>query len=257
MTGRVLLVGAGPGDPELLTLKAVRALGSADVVVFDRLVSPEILDHAPASAERIDVGKRPGHHTLPQTAINALLVRLGREARTVVRLKGGDPLLFGRGGEEALALAAAGIQFEIVPGITAAQGCAASLHIPLTHRGLATGVRFVTGQRCLDEAPDHDWHGLADPATTLVVYMGLAAIAGIARRLIAHGASPRLPVVAISQGTRAASRTVRSTLASIGDDCAAARLESPTLFVIGKVADVASTLAGETDALERILEAAE
>ncbi len=243
MGGRVLLVGAGPGDPELLTLKAVRAIERAEVVVFDRLVPAAILDMAPQSAERIDVGKRSGFHTLPQAEINQLLVRLGLTGRLVVRLKGGDPFLFGRGGEEALALKAAGVAFEVIPGITSAQGCAAALNLPLTHRNLATGVRFITGQRCGDEALEHDWKGLADPKTTLVVYMGLANIAEIAGRLIANGANAATPVAAISQGTQQTSRHIVSTLGGIADAVAEARLESPTLFIIGKVADIAKTLA--------------
>jgi uroporphyrin-III C-methyltransferase len=257
MGGRVLLVGAGPGDPDLLTLRALRAIASADVVVHDRLVASAILDLAPRTAERIDVGKRSGHHTLPQNEINLLLVALGRTGRTIVRLKGGDPFLFGRGGEEALALKAAGIPFEVVPGITSAQGCAAALNIPLTHRNLATGVRFVTGQRCAGDAPDHDWHGLADPSTTLVVYMGLSNIAAIASGLIAHGADPETPVIAVSQGTRASSRHLTSSLSRISDSVSAAGLESPTLFIIGKVAGIASTLSEQLDVPAPVLAAAE
>ena len=247
MIGRVLLVGAGPGDPELLTLKAVRAIARAEVVVFDRLVAPAIMDLVPAGAELFDVGKRAGHHTLPQPEINALLVRLARAGRDVVRLKGGDPFLFGRGSEEALALHAAGIAFEVIPGITSAQGCAATLNLPLTHRNLATGVRFITGQRCTGEALDHDWAGLADPNTTLVVYMGLANIAEISARLILNGASPATPVAAVMQGTQRGSRHVVSTLDRIAEDVATAALESPTLFIIGKVAGIAMTLAEQTD----------
>lgn len=247
MGGRVLLVGAGPGDPDLLTVKALRLIAAAEVVVFDRLVAPAILDLAPATAERIDVGKRAGHHTLPQAEINALLVRLGQAGRTVVRLKGGDPFLFGRGGEEALALKAAGVAFEVVPGITSAQGCATALNLPLTHRSLATGVRFITGQRCGDAALAHDWTGLADPKTTLVVYMGLANIGEIARQLVAHGARPETPVAAISQGTLATTRHLVSTLDRIERAVADAALESPTLFIIGAVADVAATLSEQND----------
>lgn len=245
MGGRVLLVGAGPGDPELLTIKAVRALERAEVLVYDRLVSADIIELAPASAVRIDVGKRAGLHTLPQPEINTLLVRLGRSGRVVVRLKGGDPFLFGRGGEEAAALKAAGVPFEVIPGITSAQGCAAALKIPLTHRDYATGVRFITGQRCANEMVDHDWRGLADPNTTLVVYMGLANVRAIASRLIASGLDGQTPVAAISNGTQAGSRHLLSRLDGVADAVAAAHLESPTLFIIGKAAGLAALL-GDT-----------
>jgi uroporphyrin-III C-methyltransferase len=242
MTGRVLLVGAGPGDPELLTVKALQAIRAADVVVFDRLVSAAILDLVAPGIEMIDVGKRSGRHTLPQAEINALLVRLGRSGRLVVRLKGGDPFLFGRGGEEALALHAAGVPFAVVPGITSAQGCAAALNLPLTHRNLATGVRFITGQRCGEDELAHDWAGLADANTTLVVYMGLANIGEIAARLMSNGLAGATPVVAISQGTQPGARHIVSNLGEIAEAAVAARLASPALFVIGKVARIAETL---------------
>ncbi len=160
-TGRVMLIGAGPGDPDLLTLKALRAIQSADVVVHDRLVSPEILDLVPAGTRRIDVGKLPKFHKVPQEAINALLVDLAREGLAVARLKGGDPLIFGRGSEEAEACRAAGVPVAYIPGITSAQGAAASTGVPLTHRGLATSVRYVTGHRAKDAALDLDWASLA------------------------------------------------------------------------------------------------
>jgi uroporphyrin-III C-methyltransferase len=242
MIGRVLLVGAGPGDPDLLTVKAVRAVGLADVVVFDRLVSAEILALAPAGAERIDVGKSAGSHPMPQHDINRLLVRLGRTGRTIVRLKGGDPFLFGRGGEEAIELAAAGVAFDVVPGITSAQGCAASLRMPLTHRTLASGVRFVTGHCRANQPLDLDWPGLADPMTTVVVYMGLANIAGIAAQLISHGRSAATPVAAVSRGTQKTQAHIVSSLAEIGADVAAAGLPSPVLFIIGEIVDLAAII---------------
>lgn len=247
--GHVFLVGAGPGDPDLMTVKAARVLAAADVLVFDRLVSPEILALAPASCERIDVGKRAGSHPMPQPEINRLLVRLAQSHRNVVRLKGGDPFLFGRGGEEALELAAAGVSYEVVPGITSAQGCAARLKLPLTHRTLATSVRFITGHCRADQPLAYDWDGLADPATTLVVYMGLANIAEIASRLIDHGRGASTPAAAISKGTQGDQRQLVSTLGRIAADVTAAGLASPVLFVIGEVVDLAVALNGGDDGL--------
>jgi len=242
MGGKVILVGAGPGDPELLTVKAVRAIETAEVVVYDRLVSEEILAMIPPGAARIDVGKTSGHHPVPQDEIDALLVQLGRTGRRIVRLKGGDPFMFGRGGEEALALARAGVAFDIVPGITSAQGCAASLKIPLTHRAHATGVRFVTGHRRAGKELELDWQGLADAETTLVVYMGLSTIGRVAAELIARGRNPSTPVMAVSRGTQRGERQVVSTLAAIARDAAHAELASPTLFVIGEVVSLAAEL---------------
>ena len=234
----VFLVGAGPGDPDLLTIKAARAIANADIIVHDRLVSDAILDTAPAIAARICVGKQPRRHPVPQDEINALLVRLARTGLTIVRLKGGDPFIFGRGGEEAEVLAQAGIAFEVVPGITAAQGCAASAVVPLTHRGRATGVRFVTGH-CQEGAPlALDWAGLADPDTTLVLYMGVAQIRQISERLIEHGMPANLPVLAIANGTRTDERRLTSTLAGIADALIAEGLANPVTFIIGEVADL-------------------
>lgn len=245
--GKVFLVGAGPGDPDLMTVKAVRALSCADVVVFDRLVSADILALAPPRAERIDVGKQAGSHPMPQSEINRLLVRLGRTGRSIVRLKGGDPFLFGRGGEEALELKAAGVPFDVIPGITSAQGCAASLRLPLTHRNVATSVRFITGHCKADQPLAFDWDGLADPSTTLVVYMGLANIAEIAAELVDHGRGGATPVAAISKGTQGSQQQVVSTLDRIAADVAHAALPSPVLFVIGEVVDLASVLKDSDD----------
>ena len=243
MVTRVFLVGAGPGDPDLLTIKAARAIAAADIIVHDRLVSDAILDTAPAVAARICVGKQPRRHPVPQDQINELLVRLARTGLTIVRLKGGDPFIFGRGGEEAEVLAEAGIPFQIIPGITAAQGCAASAAVPLTHRGLATGVRFVTGH-CRQDAPlDLDWPGLADPDTTLVLYMGVAQIRQIAERLIEHGMPADLPVLAIANGTRSDERRLTSTLLGIADAIAAQGLANPVTFIIGDVAGLDLTVA--------------
>jgi uroporphyrin-III C-methyltransferase len=241
--GRVFLIGAGPGDPELLTLKAVRMLQAADAVVHDRLVSPEILAIAPAWARMFPVGKMPRNHTMPQPAINALLVQLAFEGLTVARLKGGDPFIFGRGSEEMLELRAAGIPVEVAPGITAAQGCAAAAGVPLTHRGLATGVRFVTGH-CRAGLPlDPDWKGLADPDTTLVVYMGAGSIGGMAAKLARAGLAADTPVLAIADGTTPRARQVRTRLDRVGTDVAAARLCGPVLFVIGRVAALSAEAA--------------
>jgi uroporphyrin-III C-methyltransferase len=233
--GRVLLVGAGPGDPELLTVKAVRAIARAQVVVHDRLVSAEVLAMAPSAARRIDVGKTPKHHPVPQERINALLIELATKGLTVVRLKGGDPLIFGRGGEEAEAVRAAGIPVEIVPGVTAAQAAAASTGVGLTRRGLAHGVRYVTGHRCGDAPLDLDWAGLADPATTLVVYMGAASMGEIAARLMAHGLPGDTPVLAVAAATLPRERRLVSRLDAIARDAAEAGLAAPVLFIIGRV----------------------
>jgi len=248
--GIVHIVGAGPGDPELLTLKAYRLLSEADVLVYDRLVAPEILDLVPAGAMRIYAGKAAGQHHLAQDEINALLVRLAEAGRTVVRLKGGDPFVFGRGSEEAQHLAQAGIPFTVVPGITAATGCAAAAGIPLSHRGIATSVRFVTGHGKEDGALQLDWRGLADPDTTLVVYMGLANLELFAERLIAAGLPPTTPAAAIANGTTAREQRCRANLADLPQAVAAAGLEAPVLVVIGEVvalADIWSWLGGERD----------
>ncbi|HET7383873.1 MAG: uroporphyrinogen-III C-methyltransferase [Xanthobacteraceae bacterium] len=246
--GKVLLVGAGPGDPELLTLKAARAIASADAVVYDQLVPTEILDLIPGGATRINVGKRAGHHPVPQHQINQILIRLARSGRTVVRLKGGDPFIFGRGYEEALELSYANIPYEVVPGITAAQGCAAAASVPLTCRGLATGVRYVTGHCRGDEPLDLDWASLADPATTLVVYMGLANIDEIARKLILHGLPGDTPAFAVCQGTTLRERRAYAKLAELPAAARAAKFAGPVLFIIGRVAAIAAERNGCDDA---------
>jgi uroporphyrin-III C-methyltransferase len=236
---RVYLVGAGPGDPELLTCKARRLIGEADIVVYDRLVSEEIMALVPPGTARFDVGKRPGHHPVPQEEINALLVALAKDGRRIVRLKGGDPLLFGRGSEEVAALAEAGIACEVVPGVTSASACAASVGVPLTHRGLATGVRFVTGHCREDADLNFDWRGLADPDTTLVVYMGFANIERIAWSIIAHGLDSATPAVAICNGTTPRQRHVRATLGTIATAAADAGFDGPVLFIVGRTAGMA------------------
>ncbi len=247
--GHVALIGAGPGDPDLLTLKALRAIQTADIVVHDRLVSPEIMALVPPATRRIDVGKLPKFHKVPQEAINALLVDLAREGLSVARLKGGDPLIFGRGSEEAEACRAAGVPVTYVPGITSAQGAAASTGVPLTHRGLATGVRYVTGHRARDAALDLDWASLASEETTLVVYMGASNIAEIALQLMRHGMAPGLPVLAVSAATTPRESRLLSTLGAIGTEIARAQPEAPVLFVIGRVAGLYPAIAAADAAL--------
>jgi uroporphyrin-III C-methyltransferase len=216
-------------------MKAVRVLSQADVVVYDRLVSDEVLEIIPKTTRMIPVGKAPKCHPVPQGEINRILIHEVAEGRTVARLKGGDPFIFGRGSEEALALAAAGLRVEVVPGITAAQGCSASTGVPLTHRGLATGVRYVTGHCRNDRPLDLDWEGLADPDTTLVIYMGAANIAQIAPRLVASGLTPKTPVLAVNNGTTPSECHLVSDLATIAKDAAAAEFSGPVLFIVGRV----------------------
>ena len=240
----VHLVGAGPGDPDLLTLKALRVLQAAEVVVYDKLVSEAILALIPAGATRIFAGKVALNHHMPQAEINALLVSLARSGRRVVRLKGGDPFLFGRGGEEAEALARSGLSFVIVPGVTSASGCTAYAGIPLTHRGLAHGVRFVTGHtQDEDGGLDLNWASLADPDTTLVVYMGRINVGLIAERLVAHGLAAETPAAAIIDGTRPEQETIVSTLGALPARIEALGRAAPTLLVIGRVVALAETLA--------------
>jgi len=230
----VFLVGAGPGDPELLTLRAARLIGGADVIVHDGLVSREILALAPDDAELISVAKQRSRHSMPQEAINALLVDLAREGRKVIRLKGGDPFIFGRGGEEVEACRAAGVPVEIVPGISAAIGAAAQAQLPLTHRDAASAVTFVAGQ--CKGLSEQDWSGLAGHGRTLVIYMGVATAADIADKLIADGVSPAMPVAVIENGTRADARILRTLLTDLGDMVARETVKSPALIVVGDVA---------------------
>ncbi|MCG6885580.1 MAG: uroporphyrinogen-III C-methyltransferase [Proteobacteria bacterium] len=239
---RVYLVGTGPGDPDLLTVKALRLLQNSDVVVYDRLVSDEILEQIPPGASRIYVGKRTGKHTLPQQEINALLVKLAASKRTIVRLKGGDPFVFGRGSEEAEYLARHQVPFEVIPGITSASACTTYAGIPLTHRGLAQGVQIITGHCRADLPLDLDWRSLADPSKTIVVYMGLANIALICDRLMQAGLAEETPAAAIQNGTTREQRRIISTLARLPRDTCEQGLTAPVLFVIGRVVRLAGVL---------------
>ena len=241
-SGEVTLVGAGPGDPELLTLKALRALQDADVILHDRLVSDAILDFARRDATRICVGKSAGGVSTPQSEINHLLIRHAAEGKRVVRLKGGDPFIFGRGGEELEALALAQIDFSVVPGVTAASGCAAYAGIPLTHREYAHSVSFVTGHADRN-GKQPDWRALAFPGATAVFYMGLARLDHIVRRLLEHGAAVTLPAAIVAHGTLPNQRVIAATLGTILDAASRAALESPALLVVGEVVALQSKLA--------------
>lgn len=232
-TGTVYLVGAGPGDPDLLTLRAARLLERAEIVVHDGLVGPAVLALARPKATLISVAKRRARHTLPQEAINALLVREALAGRDVVRLKGGDPFVFGRGGEEAEACRAAGVPVEIVPGISAANGAAAAANIPLTHREASSVVSFVAGQ-CKGLA-EQDWAGLAGKGRTLVIYMGVKTAPQIAEKLMADGLAPDMPLAVIENGARANMRVLRGPLAALADLVAREQVRSPALIVIGEV----------------------
>ncbi len=242
--GQVFLVGAGPGDPDFLTMKAHRLLGQADVVVYDRLVSEEIMALVPPGTMRIPAGKAPGNHTLPQAGINELLVALALAGRRVLRLKGGDPLIFGRGSEEAIYLARHHIPYEIVPGITSAQGAAARARIPLTHRGVAGSLRYLSGH-CRQNRPLRlDWEGLAGKDTTLVVYMGMANIGQICAGLIRHGRSPRTPAAALCNASTPRQKMITAPLGNLADAAHVAAFDGPVLFVIGDVLALAPAMAG-------------
>lgn len=240
--GLVSLVGAGPGDPELLTLKALRLLQEADYIVHDRLVSDAILDLSRRDATRIDVGKESSRHTLPQSEINALLAKLALEGHTVVRLKGGDPFLFGRGGEEIETLMQQGLSFQVVPGISAANGCAAYAGIPLTHRDHAHSVLFVTGHFKEGGGSDVNWRELIAPNRTVVIYMGLQAMPAIRQELLKSGVDPELPVALVEEGTLNAQRVVVSTLEGLEEAARSAAIRPPALIIIGTVVQLREKL---------------
>ena len=232
--GRVILVGAGPGDPGLLTVRAVEALKSADVVVHDGLIDPRVLDLAPADAHRISVAKQRARHTLSQEGINALIVAHVRTGSIVVRLKGGDPFIFGRGGEEVEAARAAGVPVEVVPGISSPLGAAAEALMPLTHRDHASIVSFVAGQ--CKGLTEQNWAGLAGKGRTLVIYMGVATAAAIAEKLMGDGLTPDVPVAILERGTLPGARVIRSMLADLEGTVVRHGVKSPALIIVGAVA---------------------
>jgi len=252
-SGKVYLVGAGPGDPKLLTVRALELLRMAEVVVYDRLVNPVVLAEVPPGASRVFVGKDTGHHPIPQEEINSILINFARQGRHVIRLKGGDPFVFGRGGEEAEVLAKAGISFEIVPGVTSAVAVPAYAGIPLTYRKVSSSFAVITGHEALKSVPSVDWESLATAVDTLVIVMGLTNLPAIVTKLVAHGRLPETPIALIRWGTTDKQETVTGTLADIVEK--ASLLKPPVLAVIGDVVklrdeirwfdELAATLEGE------------
>jgi uroporphyrin-III C-methyltransferase/precorrin-2 dehydrogenase/sirohydrochlorin ferrochelatase len=240
--GEVYLIGAGPGAADLLTFRALRLMQQADVVVYDRLVSPEILDLARRDAEKIYVGKQRQNHALPQESINALLANLAKQGKRVARVKGGDPFIFGRGGEEIETLMQQGIHFQVIPGITAASGCSSYAGIPLTHRDHAQSVTFVTGH-LKDDSINLNWTQLSAPNQTIVIYMGSVGLEKICQALIVHGSPGDLPIALIQQGTTVNQKVITGTLATISDQVAKQNIKAPTLIIIGTVVTLHDKLA--------------
>lgn len=240
--GHVVLVGAGPGDPELLTLKALRYIQSGDVIVHDRLVSDEILDLVPEGVEKVFVGKAPGRHILKQEEINQLLVDLAQTHKMIIRLKGGDPFVFGRGSEEAEHLIKAGISYDVVPGITAAAGCGAAARIPLTHRGIARSVRFITGHHKEGHGLDIDWASLSDPEMTVVIYMGLKNLDNIVEKMIEAGRDGHTPAAIVENGATEKQRIAYTTLADLSQTRLEGDFKPPSLLIVGQVIEVAKFL---------------
>ena len=241
-TGEVYLVGAGPGDPDLLTFRALRLMQKANVVVYDNLVSKPVLEMTRRDATRIFVGKKRDSHTMPQEEINGLLVRLAKQGKRVLRLKGGDPFIFGRGGEEIETLAGHDIQFQVVPGITAASGVSAYAGIPLTHRDHAQSCIFVTGH-LKDGSMNLDWDALARPNQTIVVYMGLHGLETLCTELIAHGLPETTPIAIVQQGTTQNQHVVSGTLATLPQNPEVQQLHAPTLIIVGGVVGLREKLA--------------
>lgn len=235
MAGKVYLVGAGPGDPDLITVKGLRCLQTADVILYDRLVNEELLTHAKKEAKLVYCGKLPNYHSMKQESINHFLVKYAKKGMQVVRLKGGDPFVFGRGGEEAEECRKYDVQFEVVPGITAGIAASAYAGIPVTHRTLSKSFAFITGHQAGDEAAEHQWFHLAHGVDTICVYMGVAHLPTIVRNLIQCGKSPQTPIALIHWGTLDHQSTVVGTLESIEADVNAANISNPSMIVIGEV----------------------
>jgi uroporphyrin-III C-methyltransferase/precorrin-2 dehydrogenase/sirohydrochlorin ferrochelatase len=242
VSGEVYLVGAGPGDPDLLTFRALRLMQKADVVLYDNLVSEGVMDLVRRDAERIYVGKKSSNHTLPQEEINTLLVRLAKEGKRVLRIKGGDPFIFGRGGEEIETLAEHGIPFQVVPGISAANGVSSYAGIPLTHRDYAQAVTFVTGH-LKDGTVNLDWPALVRPNHTVVIYMGLEGLPEICKKLMEHGLPPQHPIAVVQQGTTRHQKVITGTLADLPARVEEAGFKAPTLTIVGEVVGLRDKLA--------------
>lgn len=240
--GCVAIVGAGPGDPELITVKAMRRIQEADVILYDRLVNEELLNYSKAGVVLIYCGKSPGQHSMSQEKINGLLIQYASEGNKVVRLKGGDPFVFGRGGEEVLAVVEAGIPYEVIPGITSAIGVAASTGIPLTHRGVAASFAVVTGSRCPEHVAPIRWDRLAHSVDTLVIYMGVSQLSQIREQLLLHGKDAQTPIALIENGTSVSQRTITGTLDNIDKLAMAMKIKNPALIIVGEVVKVREQL---------------